>query len=193
MRGLFHLIMEADGDPLEAFDPGESMDAPPEEEAPPQEAPSEPQQGDDTPPPPNDEGMDELAGFEDTDEGDQMGSEDASNDDQTENQEDQKLSEKANSVLNQALYQKLVKRNQQIEETIQNIQQIIPVLPQDIIQSNDVYMTRLKAALEKGQQYSLEKFVDSGYGENALFYEKLDALYTILLNNINHNLKKFEV
>lgn len=193
MQNLFHIIMEADGDPLEAFDPGESTDAAPAEQ--PAEPAPAPEQGDDTPPPPTDEGMDELAGFDDTAEGDdQMGgdetSEDGTND---ESQEDEKLSEKANSVLNQALYQKMVKRNQDIENTINSIQQIVPVLPYEVIKSNDADLTRLKAALEKGQKYVLEKFVDSGYGENLLYFEKLDALYTLLLNNINRNLKKVEV
>lgn len=193
MQNLFHIIMEADGDPLEAFDPGESTDAAPAEQ--PAEPAPAPEQGDDTPPPPTDEGMDELAGFDDTAEGDdQMGgdetSEDGTND---ESQEDEKLSEKANSVLNQALYQKMVKRNQDIENTINSIQQIVPVLPYEVIKSNDADLTRLKTALEKGQKYVLEKFVDSGYGENLLYFEKLDALYTLLLNNINRNLKKVEV
>lgn len=193
MQNLFHIIMEADGDPLEAFDPGESADAAPAEQ--PAEPAPAPEQGDDTPPPPTDEGMDELAGFDDTAEGDdQMGgdetSEDGTND---ESQEDEKLSEKANSVLNQALYQKMVKRNQDIENTLNSIQQIVPVLPYEVIKSNDADLTRLKTALEKGQKYVLEKFVDSGYGENLLYFEKLDALYTLLLNNINRNLKKVEV
>lgn len=193
MQNLFHIIMEADGDPLEAFDPGESTDAAPAEQ--PAEPAPAPEQGDDTPPPPTDEGMDELAGFDDTAAGDdQMGgdetSEDGTND---ESQEDEKLSEKANSVLNQALYQKMVKRNQDIENTLNSIQQIVPVLPYEVIKSNDADLTRLKTALEKGQKYVLEKFVDSGYGENLLYFEKLDALYTLLLNNINRNLKKVEV
>lgn len=193
MQNLFHIIMEADGDPLEAFDPGESTDAAPAEQ--PAEPAPAPEQGDDTPPPPTDEGMDELAGFDDTAEGDdQMGGDDTSEDGTNdESQEDEKLSEKANSVLNQALYQKMVKRNQDIENTLNSIQQIVPVLPYEVIKSNDADLTRLKTALEKGQKYVLEKFVDSGYGENLLYFEKLDALYTLLLNNINRNLKKVEV
>ena len=193
MQNLFHIIMEADGDPLEAFDPGESTDAAPAEQ--PAEPAPAPEQGDDTPPPPTDEGMDELAGFDDTAEGDdQMGGDDTSEDGTNdESQEDEKLSEKANSVLNQALYQKMVKSNQDIENTLNSIQQIVPVLPYEVIKSNDADLTRLKTALEKGQKYVLEKFVDSGYGENLLYFEKLDALYTLLLNNINRNLKKVEV
>lgn len=189
---FFHLIMEADGDPLESFDAG--GDAPAEDAPPPADAPA-PDQGDDAPPSPVDPAMDEMAGFDDTApiEDEETDGDGTSEDGTNENQEDQKLSEKANSVLNQALYQRMVKRNQDIENTIESIQQIVPVLPYDIIKSNDVPMNRLKAALEKGQQYVLDKFVDSGYGENLLYYQKLDALYTLLLDEINKNLKKVKL
>ena len=95
--------------------------------------------------------------------------------------------------MNQTLYQKLVNRNQEIEDTLNNLQTITPVLPSDIIDENDVSINRLKAALAKGQTYALEKFIDSKYGENLLFYQKLDALYVLLLNEINKNLKKVKL
>lgn len=186
MSNLFHLIMEADGDLVEPFDPGAETGS----EAPPQEA-----QPDSAPPPidggGNDGGL--VQPFDDT--ADDSNIFDDGNQDQGQQnlEEDQHLSEKANNVLNQALYQKLVNRNQEIEDTLNNIQTITPVLPYDIIQDNDISINRLKAALAKGQSYALERFIDSKYGENLLFYNKLDALYVLLLNEINKNLKRVKL
>ena len=106
--------------------------------------------------------------------------------------EDKKLSKKANDILNQRLYQQMSDRNNEINEIINNMQIIVPVLPYDIVQSNDISLNRLKSALLKGQQYVINNFVDSGYGENLLFYQKLDSLYTLLLNSIDANLKKIK-
>lgn len=188
MSNLFHLIMEADGDLVEPFDPG-SADAGSEAE------PSQDNSQPDDAPPPTDGGDDSLAEpFDDTLGEDDYGGEegDQENGDQNQ-QENQALSVKANSVLNQSLYQKLISRNKEIEDTLENLQTITPVLPYDIIQDNDVSVNRLKAALAKGQSYALDKFIDSKYGENLLFYQKLDALYVLLLNEINHNLKKVKL
>lgn len=192
MSNLFHFIMEADGDLAEPFDPGAADDAVESEANPPQE---EQQSGGDEQPP---GGTDDMGGdlaqpFDDSmDEGDMGGEEDTSGEEEQQS-EDKKLSEKANSVLNQTLYQKIIGRNKEIEETLESIQQITPVLPFDIVHDNDVSINRLKAALAKGQSYVLEKFVDSKYGENLMFYQKLDALYTLLLNDINKNLKKVKL
>lgn len=191
MSNLFHLIMEADGDLVEPFDPGAPADDAGGSEAEPSQDNSQPE---DAPPPPDD-GGDLAQPFDDSaDDGgfgdDGGGEEDGQDQDQ---HEDQSLSVKANSVLNQTLYQKLVNRNQEIEDTLNNLQTITPVLPSDIIDENDVSINRLKAALAKGQTYALEKFIDSKYGENLLFYQKLDALYVLLLNEINKNLKKVKL
>ena len=37
-----------------------------------------------------------------------------------------------------------------------------------------------------------KKFVDAKYGENSLFYQKIDTLYNLLLNEIDNNLKKIK-
>ena len=188
MSNLFHLIMEADGDLVEPFDAGAAADAV-ESEAEPQEA-----QPDDTPPAGgNDES---LPPFDDS--GDEGGDEsydsyDDENQDGDSKPEEQKLSDKANNVLNQTLYQKMITRNQEIEDTLTNLQTVSPALPYDIVKANEISVNRLKAALAKGQSYTLEKFVESKYGENLLFYQKLDALYVLLLNEINSNLKKVKL
>jgi len=196
MSSFFHLIMEADGDPVEAFDPG------PVEEAPADPQPA-PENGDDgaSPPNPVDDSMDELAGFDDSAPdaegepgGDEMSGDMSEDGDQTDGEpENQNLSEKANNALNQNLYRQLVRRNQDIEDTIEGIQQIIPVMPHDVIQEIDIPMNRLKAFLENGKQYAINKFVDSSYGENLLYFQKLDASYQILLDEINRGLKKVEL
>jgi len=193
MSSFFHLIMEADGDPLEAFDPGPVEEAP----ADPQPAPENQDDGA-SPPNPVDDSIDELAGFDDSDpnadEGEPGGDGMADEDGQTEEEpENQNLSEKANNALNQNLYRQLVKRNQDIEDTIENVQQIIPVMPHDVIKEIDIPMNRLKAFLENGKQYAINKFIDSGYGENLLYFQKLDAAYQILLDQLNLGLKKIEL
>jgi hypothetical protein len=179
--------MEADGDLVEPFDPGaepapeaDQMNAQPDAPPPP---PIDGGGGDDLSQP-FDPSMDDTGGFDDGMQDDQQ---------QDQQPQDQSLSNKANAVLNQSLYQKLVNRNKEIEDTLENIQTITPVLPREIIDENDISINRLKAALEKGQSYALEKFVESKYGENLLFYQKLDALYVLLLNEINKNLKKVKL
>jgi hypothetical protein len=184
--------MEADGDLAEPFDPDSAAEAVESEANPPQE---EQQPSGDEQPPSDDSGTgDELAQpFDDSMGEDEMGSEEDTSDEEANQNEDKKLSEKANSILNQTLYQKIIGRNKEIEETLESIQQIIPVLPYDIVEKNDVSINRLKAALSKGQSYVLEKFVDCQYGENLLFYQKLDSLYTLLLDEVNKNLKKVKL
>jgi len=192
MSRFFHLIMEADGDPVEAFDPGPVEEAP----ADPQPAPENSDDGA-SPPNPVDDSMDELAGFDDSApdaEGEPGGDEMSDEGDQNgEEEEPENLSEKANNALNQVLYRQLVKRNEDIESTIESIQQVIPVMPHDIIKEIDIPMNRLKAFLENGKQYAINKFVDSSYGENLLYFQKLDASYQILLDELNRGLKKVEL
>ena len=190
MSSLFHLIMEADGDLVEPFDAASDAEAVEAGAEPPQDN----SQPEDAPPPGGGEDGDLAQPFDDsTGEGDEDYTDDGSEESQEEPKEEKKLSDKANDVLNQSLYQKLVNRNQEIEDTLENLQTITPVLPREIIDSNDISINRLKAALEKGQQYALNTFVDSKYGENILFYQKLDALYVLLLNEINKNLKKVKL
>ena len=184
------MIMEADGDLVEPFDPGAG-------DATPGADPTNAQPMDAPPPPmdggggglsqPFDSSFDNGGGFDNG-----MGMQDP-NQQQDQQIPDQSLSMKANAVLNQSLYQKLTNRNQEIEDTLDNIQTITPVLPREIIDENDISINRLKAALAKGQSYALNTFVDSKYGENLLFYQRLDALYVLLLNEINKNLKKVKL
>jgi hypothetical protein len=107
--------------------------------------------------------------------------------------QDTKLASKANNILNQTLYDKFVKRNSEIEDIITSIKDTVPLLPYDIVKSNDKSMNQLKAALQKGQEYVINDFVENGYGENLLFYNKLDSLYVLLLNRIDTNLKKIKI
>ena len=104
----------------------------------------------------------------------------------------EKLSEKANSILNQKLYTQMMERNQEIEDTIESINRLVPLLPYSTIKENDSNMTRLKAALDKGKAYLISNFVGAKYGENLIFFQKLDALYTLLIEQINDNLKKLK-
>lgn len=104
----------------------------------------------------------------------------------------EKLSEKANSILNQKLYTQMMERNQEIEDTIESINRLVPMLPYKAIKENDSTMSRLKAALDKGKSYLIENFINAKYGENLIFFQKLDALYTMLIEQLNDSLKKLK-
>lgn len=186
-RDFFQFIMEAEGDTLQPFDAGEDLS----EANDPVSTQQEPSPG----------SNDNNGGFEDpppltedddlsfSDEGGEDG-EDNNSDEDSSNEDDEKLSENANNILNQRLYQKIINRNDEIEEILKNLQTIIPSLSLEVVRSNDLSVNRLKTALTKGKKYVINKFVDSKYGENLLFYEKLDSLYTLLLDSIDKNLKK---
>lgn len=190
---LFYAVMEAEGDLLEPFTPTEEPEA---DMADQQQGQTDEQppadMGADSPPDPGG-GMDELGSFDETggDMEDQPEGEEGQNG-EGQPQQNQNLSHKANDVLNQRLYQQLLNRNDEIQETIDNLQAILPVLPNDVVVRNDKSINRLKSALTHGQDYALNKFVSMGYGENLLYYQKLDSLYTLLQNEIDSVLKKFE-
>lgn len=198
-ENLFHLIMEAGGNLVEPFDLGGAdmdmgMDA--SSGAPPDTS----TMGE--PPPLDDSGttsMDSM-GFDmgggdgmDMGMGGDMGmsGEEGQQEEGTQNA-GTKLSEKANSLLNQKLYTQMMDRNQEIEDTIESINRLVPLLPYKTIRENDESMTRLKSALDKGKSYLIENFVDAKYGENLMFFQKLDALYTLLIEQINGNLKQLK-
>lgn len=108
------------------------------------------------------------------------------------NKEDGKLSDKANNILNQKLYQQMLTRNSSIEDIIENVHILTPLLPYEVVKRNDSSVNRIKNALGEGQKYLINKFVNCKYGENLLFFQKLDTLYTLLLNEIDDNLKKIK-
>lgn len=187
-KDLFTLVMEAEGDLLQPFDGGESPDTggneqPPANDTPPSSDAEPPEMGDD-----------EDLSFSDSssDGGADMGmgeDDENSEEDGQPNKEDEKLSEKANNILNQQLYQRMIDRNSEIEEIINNIQMITPMIPYELVTQNDKSLNQLKTALNKGQNYAISKFIDNQYGENLLFFQKLDSLYTLLLDTIDANLK----
>ncbi len=197
-KDLFFMVMEADGDEMQAFD----ENAPAPEDAGADEttpaATEEPSggEGDVEAPPEMNEDDFGMGGLNDMDSGESSEGEETSGEgggDEEADKQDTKLSTKANDILNQSLYTKFVNRNREIEDIITSIKDTIPLLPNDIIKSNDKSMNQLKAALQKGQEYVINDFVDSGYGENLLFYQKLDSLYVLLLNRIDTNLRKIDV
>ena len=196
-KSLFFTVMEAEGDELQPFDAGsaEAADTPSEDIAPP--ATDNSGGGDLGEPPPMDDaggmdmpefGGDDMGGGDDMSGGDSSGE----NNEEEADKEDTKLSDKANNILNQQLYNRMKDRNSEIEEILGNLKELVPLLPYDVVKSNDELVNQLKDALEKGQKYVINDFVDSGYGENQLFYQKLDSLYVLLLNRIDTNLKKIK-
>lgn len=192
-RNLFYMVMEAEGDDLlQPMDMGDlTPDAP--AEAPPPEQSSG---SNDSPPPLEEAGNADTLSFPGEDGGgenqDTGENTDDNNDNAEDSKEDEQLSDKANNVLNKDLYDKFVARNQEIEDIIGNLQTISSVLPIEVVNENDEDVNKLKSALEAGQNYVIDKFVDADYGANALYFRKLDALYTLLMDRINSNLKKAE-
>lgn len=196
---FFTFVMEADGD-LEAFDPGEDMGdagAGNNQQQPVESSPSsgtaDTELGDvgaET----NTTSSGDLEGFNPGDDDMDGGNTDDTDYDNTEpdNSNNEKMSEKANNILNQKLYETMVTRNRDIETIIENIQKLAPVLPIEIINANDVHVNRLKKVLESSKDYVLHKFIDMEYGENLTYYQKVDSLYTILLESIDSNLKKID-
>ena len=194
-QNLFYMVMEAEGDDLlQPMDVGEMT---PEQDTPPADnPPPEQNAGSNDNPPPLEEAnnVDALSfpgdgGGENQDTGENTDDNDANAE---ENKEDEQLSEKASNVLNKTLYEKFVIRNQEIEDVIQNLQTISSVLPYEVVNENESDVNKLKSALEAGQNYVIEKFVDAKYGANLIYFRKLDALYTLLMDRINSNLKKAE-
>lgn len=186
---LFYTVMEAEGEALQPFDGGNDIDVgdanmndAPQQSDPANEVPPD-TSSDDSPP--------DLA--DDTDMSfDENGESSIDNGDDETPKEDTKLSEKANNILNQKLYQQMLNRNDEINEIINNVQLLIPLLPYEVVKTNDKSLNRLKSALSEGQRYVINKFVDAKYGENSLFYQKIDTLYNLLLNEIDNNLKKIK-
>ena len=188
---FFVMVMEAGGSIAEPFDAGGAdmgMDAS-------AGAPPDPSMGD-PPALPDGGGMDMGDMAFDAGDGMDMGGDPAAGEDGQQEEGTQnpgaKLSDKANSILNQRLYTQMMDRNQEIEDTIENINRLIPLLPYEAIRENDDNMTRLKAALDKGKSYLIGNFVGAKYGENLIFFQKLDALYTMLIQQLNDNLKKLK-
>lgn len=193
MEDIFHLIMEAEGDDeIAPFDVGGEDNSSPQVDASGED--QSPDAG--SPPPMTDEGDDSVPAFDDSQ--GMGGDEEASSyDEEGETEEnpdkkDEKLSEKVSNILNQQLYSSLLNKNSEIENTINSINDLNSALPYDIINQNDEPLRKLKAALSKGQNYAVNAFIDNDYGENRMFVQKLDALYTLLLNELNTNLKKVQ-
>ena len=121
------------------------------------------------------------------------GSDDSSSDDSKEEKKEKaekdKISYKTNNILNERLYDQMIHRNKEIEDIIENLQKISPILPSDVVAENDESLNQLKQALTKGKGYVIDKFINSEYGENMLYFKKLDSLYKLLMDKIDSNLK----
>lgn len=188
---FFYLVMEAEGEepaPVDGGDPP-AMDIPADSEAPSDDL------GADLPPDMPDMGGDELDFGDDGDGTDIAGSEDSSSsssdseDEKKEKAEEDKISTKTNNILNERLYDQMIHRNKEIEDIVDNLQKISPILPSDVVYENDKSLNQLKQALSKGKSYVIDKFINAEYGENMLFFTKLDSLYVLLMDKINSNLK----
>lgn len=188
---FFYLVMEAEGEepaPVDGGDPP-AMDIPADSEAPSDDL------GADLPPDMPDMGGDELdfgddgGGTDFADSSDSSSSSSNSEDEKKEKAEEDKISTKTNNILNERLYDQMIHRNKEIEDIVDNLQKISPILPSDVVYENDKSLNQLKQALSKGKSYVIDKFINAEYGENMLFFTKLDSLYVLLMDKINSNLK----
>ena len=186
MKDLFTWVMEAEGDELDAFDPGPS-----DNPAPPDQPEEEPSTGDEdlVGAPPSSDEMDEMPMDSDETMNGDTGDDGNGGEDQ---KDDTSASEKASNILNQRLYQQMINRNAEIESILQNIDKLQSVIPYDVTKAIQPFITDLKQALFTGQSYVINDFVDTAYGENIMYYNKLNTLYTALLNSIDSNLKKVD-
>ena len=184
---IFHFIMEAPEDEeIASFDAtGEDETSPPIDASGEAQSPGAEEQ------PPTADGDEDIQSFDDggDDYGDAQQDEGDPDSEENPDKKDTKLSEKVNNILNQKLYTQLLNKNAEVADIIEGYQTIIPSLSSETIKKNDGAIKRLKAALSNGQSYAIEKFVGSKYGENQMFVQKLNVLYTMLLDEINKNLK----
>lgn len=180
---FFSLIMEAEGEEPAPVDSG----SPPDMDA----VSASDDMGADLPPDMSDlEGGDIDFGDSADDFSSSDESSDGSDSEEQEKAEKDKISTKTNNILNERLYDQMIHRNREIEDIIENLQKISPILPSDVVAENDKSLNQLKQALTKGKGYVIDKFINAEYGENMLFFTKLDALYVLLMDKINSNLKE---
>lgn len=195
-ENFFLYIMEAETE-LASFDGGGgdmSTDPPADDSAPPSDA------GADNPPElsMNDDSSDSggLDSFEGSDTSSDMSMDDdmTNGDDNNndENKEDESMTDKANDILNQKLYEQLCSRNNEIDNILESLQLISPVLTKDTIDENEKYVSKLKAALAKSKDYAINKFIDAKYGENLLFFNEMNLLFTMICDELDKNLKKIK-
>lgn len=188
-KSLFDIVMEADGDLLEPFSPSEEPQAEvSDQQGQTNEQPPADMGAEDLPPDPGG-GMEDL-GFDET--GGDMENQDENQDDQNAEANNQQLAQKSDDILNQNLYQQWLITNDNMETLIDNIQAIIPCLPCETVDQIDKSINRLNRAYDYSRDYVLDKFVNMSYGENLMQYQKLITLYTLLQNEIDSVLKKFQ-
>ena len=188
-KSLFDIVMEADGDLLEPFTPSEEPQAEvSDQQGQTNEQPPADMGADDLPPDPGG-GMEDL-GFDET--GGDMENQDENQENQNGDMENQQLAQKSDDILNQNLYQQWLITNDNMDTLIQNIQAIIPALPCETVDLIDKSINRLNRAFDYSKDYVLNKFVNMSYGENLMQYQKLVTLYTLLQNEIDSVLKKFQ-
>lgn len=199
-RNLFTFIMEADDD-IEDFDAtaatgDDAGTTEPDATSAPNDAGSG-SSNDALPPEMNDTGTNDSFDFNpEGDDADSTGDEDlgsgddGGNDADEDNKEGDKLGAKTNDILNERLYRRLTERNAEIEADIKQIQQILSVLPYETAEALEKPITQLKTALSKGQSYAIDNFVRSEYGVNLTYFEKLNALYTLIEDNIDKEIRK---
>lgn len=190
-KSLFDIVMEADGDLLEPFTPSEdpAADMADQQQGQSNEQPPADMGADDLPPDAGG-GMEDLGGFDET--GGDMEDQGENQDGENADQPNQQLAQKSDDILNQNLYQQWLIKNDDMETTLDNLQAIIPILPCNVVDQNDKSINRLNRVLMYSKDYVLNKFTNMSYGENLMEYQKLDALYTLLQNEIDSVLKKFQ-
>lgn len=190
---LFTFIMEADDD-IPDFDPGPMDDSPsddvPDQTSPPDDAGSG--SNTDTPPEMADDSGDDFSFDSGSEGGDENETADEGDTNDEDNAEGEKLGEKTNDILNERLYRKLTERNAEIENILEQISKVLVALPYETAKAVDEPLNQLKTALAKGQEYAIDNFIHAEYGENLLFYEKLNSLYILIEDKIDKILKKAE-
>lgn len=193
-KNLFLFIMEAETE-LATFDGGNDASSEPPMDAPDSSATPSNDGADNPPELATDEGgdvggdLESFDGSSDMGMGDESGGGEEATDNEG-NNEDESVTDKVNNHLNQKLYEQLCSRNDEIEKILDSMQTITPVLSHEVVDENNKYISKLKAALNKSKDYAISKFIDGTYGENLAFYNDINVLFTMICDELDKNLKK---
>lgn len=202
MNNLFVSVMEAEGNELQPFSSDDNIDNSTTNSGDAAEQQSPPQQDQnigDTPPELNESNDNNIQSFDDSNSGDNTtdtgNADDGNNNTDDYNPDDdtksnQKISEKANDILNQQLYEQMVSYNNDLDDLLDSLQTIVPVLPFEVVREIDNNTVKLQDTLTTSKNYVINKFINSPYGANLVFFEKVKSLSEILKTQINKCLKQ---
>ena len=178
-KDIYKFLFEAPGDEDEA-----TTEAP--EETPPADD-NPPDMGDDVA---ADEPMDDEGGLDGPpDIGDDFGDEDSFTDDTGEDTQNLTIDEKISSILNVNLYKNYLSLLSDIGTQLNTIKNNIDIF-QAISDKTEETVTAIKNLDKNLRTYMMDTFQDERYENNMLFYNKCKALYKLLNEKFEKDIRK---